>query len=63
MQSRVEGRPIGRSDAVASADHKSDVQGSMGNFRINLRHGVSRIGASTRHAPGMPRLKHNADRF
>jgi hypothetical protein len=36
----------------------------MGNYRINLRHGMNRIGANTRHAFGvMTRLRRNADHF
>lgn len=36
-------------DAVAFAVHNRPVQGSEGNYRVNLRHGVSRIRSGMRH--------------
>ena len=43
MQSRPEVVPLGQGDAVAFAVHHRPVQGTRGSYRVNLRHGVSRI--------------------
>lgn len=53
MQSRVEVVPLRRGDAVAFAVHNRPVQGSKGNYRVNLRHGVSRIRTGMRHTVGI----------
>ena len=53
MQSRVEVVPLGQGDAVAFAVHNRPVQGSKGNYRVNLRHGVSRIRTGLRHTVGI----------
>jgi uncharacterized protein len=53
MQSRVEVVPLGRGDGVAFAVHNRPVQGSRGNYRVNLRHGVSRLRSGRRHALGI----------
>ncbi len=53
MQSRVEVVSLGQGDAVAFAVHNRPVQGSKGNYRVNLRHGVSRIHSGHRHTLGI----------
>jgi uncharacterized protein len=53
MQSRAEVVPLGQGDAVAFAVHNRPVQGSKGNYRVNLRHGVSRIRSGMRHTAGI----------
>jgi len=54
MQSRAEVVPLRQGDAVAFAVHQRPVRGSKGNdYRVNLRHGVSRIRSGMRHAAGI----------
>jgi hypothetical protein len=53
MQSRVEVVPLGRGDAVVFAVHHRPVQGARGTYRVNLRHGVSRIRSGKRHTVGI----------
>jgi uncharacterized protein len=53
MQSRVEVVPLRQGDAVAFAVHNRPVQGSRGNYRVNLRHGVSRLRSGTRYTVGI----------
>ena len=53
MQSRVEVVPLRQGDAVAFAVHNRPVQGSKGNYRVNLRHGVSRVRSGMRHTIGI----------
>ncbi len=53
MQSRVEVVPMRQGDAVAFAVNNRPVQGTKGNYRVNLRHGVSRIRSGMRHAVGI----------
>lgn len=53
MQSRAEVVSLGQGDAVAFAVHNRPVQGTKGNYRVNLRHGVSRIRSGMRHALGI----------
>jgi uncharacterized protein len=53
MQSRAEVVPLRQGDAVAFAVHNRPVRGSKGNYRVNLRHGVSRIRSGTRHTVGI----------
>jgi hypothetical protein len=53
MQSRAEVVPLRQGDAVAFAVHKRPVQGSKGNYRVNHRHGVSRVRSGLRHAVGI----------
>lgn len=53
MQSRVEVVPLRQGDAVAFAVHNRPVQGSRGTYRVNLRHGVSRVRFGTRHTVGI----------
>jgi uncharacterized protein len=53
MQSRAEVVPLGQGDAVAFAVHNRPVRGSKGNYRVNLRHGVSRVRSGMRHTVGI----------
>lgn len=53
MQSRVEVIPLRQGDAVAFAVHHRPVQGTRGTYRVNLRHGVSRIRSGRRHTMGI----------
>jgi uncharacterized protein len=53
MQSRPEVVPLGQGDAVAFAVHHRPVQGTRGFYRVNLRHGVSRIRSGHRHTMGV----------
>lgn len=53
MQSRVEVVPLHQGDAVAFAVYNRPVQGSKGSYRVNLRHGVSRVRSGMRHTVGI----------
>jgi uncharacterized protein len=59
MQSRVEVVPLRQGDAVAFAVHHRPVQGTRGMYRVNLRHGVSRIRNGHRHTLGI--IFHDAE--
>lgn len=59
MQSRAEVVPLGQGDAVAFAVHHRPVQGTRGTYRVNLRHGVSRIRSGHRHTVGV--IFHDAE--
>jgi len=53
MQSRAEVVPLRRGDAVVFAVHHRPVQGTRGTYRVNLRHGVSRLRSGHRHTVGV----------
>ncbi len=53
MQSRAEVVPLRRGDGVAFAVHNRPVQGTRGMYRVNLRHGVSRLRSGHRHTAGI----------
>jgi uncharacterized protein len=53
MQSRAEVVPLWQGDAVAFAVHNRPVRGSKGNYRVNLRHGVSRVRSGMRQTVGI----------
>jgi len=53
MQSRAEVVPLMQGDAVAFAVHHRPVQGTRGTYRVNLRHGVSRVRSGHRHTIGV----------
>ena len=53
IQSRPEVVPLRQGDAVVFAVHHRPVQGSRGFYRVNLRHGVSRIRSGKRHTAGV----------
>jgi hypothetical protein len=53
MQSRVEVLPWRQGDAVIFAVHQRPVPGTRGSYRVNLRHGVSRVRSGHRHTLGI----------
>jgi uncharacterized protein len=53
MQSRAEVVPLRQGDAVVFAVHHRPVQGARGTYRVNLRHGVSRLRSGHRHTVGI----------
>jgi uncharacterized protein len=53
MQSRAEVVPLRQGDGVAFAVHVRPVQGTRGPYRVNMRHGVSRIRSGHRHTVGV----------
>ena len=53
MQSRPEVVPLSQGDAVVFAVHHRPVQGVRGVYRVNLRHGVSRLRSGQRHTLGV----------
>ncbi|HVC30162.1 MAG TPA: 2OG-Fe(II) oxygenase, partial [Steroidobacteraceae bacterium] len=53
MQSRVEVVPLGQGDAVVFAVHHRPVHGTRGDYRVNLRHGVSRVRSGHRQTLGI----------
>ncbi len=53
MQSRAEVVPLRQGDAVVFAVHNRPVKGTKGTYRVNLRHGVSRIRSGMRHTVGI----------
>lgn len=53
MQSRAEIVPLAQGDAVIFAVHQRPVNGTRGVYRVNLRHGVSRLRSGHRHTAGV----------
>lgn len=53
MQSRPDVVPLNRGDAVVFAVHHRPVQGSRGFYRVNMRHGVSKVRSGHRHTLGV----------
>lgn len=53
MQSRAGVVPLRQGDAVIFAVHHRPVQGTRGVYRVNLRHGVSRVRSGQRHTLGV----------
>ena len=53
MQSRAEVVPLMKGDAVVFAVHHRPVHGARGTYRVNLRHGVSRLRSGHRHTLGV----------
>jgi uncharacterized protein len=53
MQSRVEVMPLNQGDAVVFAVHQRPVAGTRGTYRVNMRHGVSRIRSGQRYTLGI----------
>ena len=53
MQSRPQVVPLERGDAVVFAVRHRPVRGARGTYRVNLRHGVSRLHAGRRHTVGI----------
>jgi hypothetical protein len=59
MQSRAEVVPLRQGDGVVFAVHHRPVMGTRGMYRVNLRHGVSRIRSGRRHTVGI--IFHDAE--
>jgi hypothetical protein len=59
MQSRVEVVRLGKGDAVAFAVNYCPVDGKRGFYRVNYRHGVSRVRTGRRHTLGI--IFHDAE--
>jgi hypothetical protein len=53
MQSRVEVVPLAQGDAVIFAVNHRPVDGTRGTYRVNMRHGVSRLRGGQRHTLGI----------
>ena len=53
MQSRPMVVPLRQGDGVVFAVHHRPVQGTRGAYRVNLRHGVSRVRSGHRHTLGI----------
>jgi uncharacterized protein len=53
MQSRAEVVPLRQGEAAVFAVHHRPVQGTRGTYRVNLRHGVSRLRSGHRHTVGI----------
>jgi uncharacterized protein len=53
MQSRAAVVPLQKGDAVVFAVHSRPVQGTRGAYRVNLRHGVSKLRSGHRHTLGI----------
>jgi hypothetical protein len=53
MQSRAEVVPLRQGDAVVFTVRQRPLQGRRGVYRVNLRHGVSRIRSGQRHTMGI----------
>ena len=53
MQSRAEVVPLSQGEAVIFPVHHRPVQGTRGTYRVNMRHGVSRLRAGARHTLGI----------
>ncbi|PYY13550.1 MAG: proline hydroxylase, partial [Acidobacteria bacterium] len=56
---RVEVVPLRQGDGVVFAVHNRPVQGTRGVYRVNLRHGVSRVCSGHRHTLGV--IFHDAE--
>jgi hypothetical protein len=53
MQSRVEVVPLRRGEGVVFAVHHRPMEGARGTYRVNMRHGVSRIRRGERFTLGV----------
>jgi hypothetical protein len=53
MQSRVEVVPLRQGEGVVFPVYQRPVRGSRGNYRVNMRHGVSTLRSGRRHALGI----------
>jgi uncharacterized protein len=53
MQSRAEVVPLHQGDGVVWAVRNRPVQGTRGSYRVNMRHGVSRLRSGHRHTLGV----------
>jgi hypothetical protein len=53
MQSRAQVVSLAQGDAVVFAVHHRPMQGRRGVYRVNLRHGVSRVRRGERYTAGI----------
>lgn len=53
MQSRAIVSPLRQGDGILFPVHTRPVRGSRGTYRVNMRHGVSRIRSGRRHTLGI----------
>lgn len=53
MQSRAEVVPLRQGEGVIFPVHHRPVQGTRGTYRVNMRHGVSRLRFGRRHTAGL----------
>jgi len=53
MQSRAEVVPLAQGQVVIFPVHHRPVQGTRGTYRVNMRHGVSRLRSGQRHTLGI----------
>lgn len=53
MQSRAEVVPLRKGDAVIFTVHHRPQRGTKGYYRVNMRHGVSRLRSGRRHTLGV----------
>jgi uncharacterized protein len=53
MQSRVEVVPLQQGEGVIFPVHHRPVRGTRGTYRVNMRHGVSRLRSGHRHTLGI----------
>jgi hypothetical protein len=53
MQSRVEVVPLGQGEAVIFPVRHRPVRGARGTYRVNMRHGVSRLRTGERCTAGI----------
>jgi hypothetical protein len=53
MQSRAEVVPLEQGQAVIFPVHHRPVCGTRGTYRVNMRHGVSRLRSGRRHTLGI----------
>lgn len=53
MQSRAMVPPLRQGDAIVFAVNQRPVQGTRGTYRVQLRHGVSRVRSGRRHTVGI----------
>jgi hypothetical protein len=59
MQSRAEIVPLAQGEGVIFPVHHRPVQGTRGIYRVNMRHGVSRLRSGRRHTLGI--IFHDAE--
>jgi hypothetical protein len=53
MQSRAEIVPLTQGEGVIFPVHHRPAQGTRGTYRVNMRHGVSRLRSGQRHTLGI----------
>jgi uncharacterized protein len=53
MQSRAEVVPLAEGEGVIFPVHHRPVRGTRGTYRVNMRHGVSRVRSGHRHTAGI----------